>query len=132
MAFISSGYDPKEPMKNRITDIGPRKYDEFYPPVIAKNKGTWLYHQYLKPGVYYHVAESGDKVYTVRVGGARLMSTLLIQEICATACGQHLVTVTAERKCDSSANTSAGTGNQCVAAITHKRWKNSSRSSSGP
>ena len=24
MAFISSGYDPKEPMKNRITDIGPR------------------------------------------------------------------------------------------------------------
>ena len=39
MAFISSGYDPKEPMKNRITDIGPRKYDEFYPPVIAKNKG---------------------------------------------------------------------------------------------
>ena len=23
MAFISSGYDPKEPMKNRITDIGP-------------------------------------------------------------------------------------------------------------
>jgi len=82
MAFISSGYDPKEPMKNRITDIGPRKYDEFYPPVIAKNKGTWLYHQYLKPGVYYHVAESGDKVFTVRVGGARLMSTLLIQEIC--------------------------------------------------
>jgi len=93
MAFISSGYDPKEPMKNRITDIGPRKYDEFYPPVIAKNKGTWLYHQYLKPGVYYHVAESGDKVFTVRVGGARLMSTLLIQEICQIAdkhCGGYV------------------------------------------
>ena len=39
MAFISSGYDPKEPMKNRITDIGPRKYDKFYPPVIAKDNG---------------------------------------------------------------------------------------------
>jgi len=93
MAFISSGYDPKEPMKNRITDIGPRKYDEFYPPVIAKNKGTWLYHQYLKPGVYYHVAESGDKIFTVRVGGARLMSTLLIREICEIAdkhCGGHV------------------------------------------
>ena len=74
MAFISSGYDPKEPMKNRITDIGPRNFKEFYPPVIAKNKGKWLYHEILKPGVLVHVAESGDKIYTVRVGGARLMS----------------------------------------------------------
>ena len=39
MAFISSGYNPAKPMENRITDIGPRKYDEFYPPFIAKNKG---------------------------------------------------------------------------------------------
>ena len=29
MAFISSGYNPEKPMENRITDIGPRKYDEF-------------------------------------------------------------------------------------------------------
>lgn len=85
MAFISSGYDPKEPMKNRITDIGPRKYDEFYPPVIAKNKGKWLYHEYLQPGVLVHVAESGDEVYTVRCGGARLMGTEHIREICEIA-----------------------------------------------
>ena len=45
MAFISSGYNPEKPMENRITDIGPRKYDEFYPPVIANNKGKWLYHE---------------------------------------------------------------------------------------
>jgi sulfite reductase beta subunit len=80
-------------MKNRITDIGPRKYDEFYPPVIAKNKGQWLYHEYMQPGVFVHVAESGDKVYTVRVGGARLMSTIHIREICELAdkhCGGHL------------------------------------------
>ena len=32
-----------------------------------------------------HVAESGDKVYTVRVGGARLMSTTHIREICEIA-----------------------------------------------
>ena len=32
-----------------------------------------------------HVAETGDKVFTVRVGGARLMSTLLIREICEIA-----------------------------------------------
>ncbi len=93
MAFISSGYDPNEPMKNRISDIGPRKYDEFYPPVIAKNKGKWLYHEYLRPGVLVHVAESGDEVYTVRCGGARLMSTSLIREICDIAekyCGGHV------------------------------------------
>ena len=93
MAFVSSGYNPDKPMENRITDIGPRKYDEFYPPVIAKNKGKWLYHEYLKPGVLVHVAESGDEVYTVRCGGARIMSTTHIREICEIAdkhCGGHL------------------------------------------
>ncbi|MBW2678846.1 MAG: dissimilatory-type sulfite reductase subunit beta [Deltaproteobacteria bacterium] len=81
MAFVSSGYNPDKPMENRITDIGPRKYDEFYPPVIAANKGKWLYHEILKAGVLVHVAESGDKVFTVRVGGARLMSVTHIREI---------------------------------------------------
>jgi dissimilatory sulfite reductase beta subunit len=85
MAFISSGYNPQEPMKNRITDIGPRHYEEFYPPVIKANKGKWLYHEILKPGVLVHVSETGDEVYTVRVGGARLMSVDLIREICEVA-----------------------------------------------
>ena len=93
MAFVSSGYDPDKPMEGRISDIGPKKYDEFYPPVIAANKGKWLYHDVIKPGVLVHVAESGDKVFTVRVGGARLMSTTHIREICDIAekhCGGHL------------------------------------------
>jgi sulfite reductase beta subunit len=93
MAFISSGYNPDKPMENRITDIGPIKYDQFYPEVIAKNKGKWLYHEFIKPGVLVHVAESGDEVYTVRCGGARLMSTVHIREICEIAdkhCGGHL------------------------------------------
>jgi sulfite reductase beta subunit len=93
MAFVSSGYNPDKPMENRITDIGPKKYDQFYPPVIAKNKGKWLYHEYLKPGVLVHVAESGDKVFTVRCGGARIMSTTHIREICEIAekhCDGHL------------------------------------------
>lgn len=80
-------------MENRITDIGPRHYEEFYPEVIKKNKGKWLYHEILKPGVLVHVAESGDEVYTVRVGGARLMSITLIREICEIAdkhCNGHL------------------------------------------
>ena len=31
MAFISSGYNPAKPMEGRITDIGPHKYDEYFP-----------------------------------------------------------------------------------------------------
>ncbi len=85
MAFISSGYNPDKPMEDRITDIGPQKYDKFYPPVIAANKGKWLYHEVLQPGVLVHVAESGDEVYTVRCGGARLMSVTHIREICEIA-----------------------------------------------
>jgi sulfite reductase beta subunit len=85
MAFVSSGYNPAKPMEDRITDIGPRKYDEFYPPVIKENKGKWLYHEILEPGVLVHVSETGDEVYTVRAGGIRLMSTELIKEVCDIA-----------------------------------------------
>ena len=59
MAFISSGYNPEKPMEGRITDIGPHKYDEYFPPFIKKNFGKWLYHEILEPGVLMHVAESG-------------------------------------------------------------------------
>ena len=93
MAFISSGYNPDKPMENRITDIGPRHFEEFYPPVIKKNKGAWDYHEIVKPGVLKHVGLSGDVVYTVRVGAARLMSVTHIREICEIAekhCGGHL------------------------------------------
>jgi sulfite reductase beta subunit len=85
MAFISSGYNPDKPMENRITDIGPRHYEEFFPPVIKNNYGKWLYHEILEPGVLVHVAESGDEVYTVRVGAARLMGVSHIREICEIA-----------------------------------------------
>nr|ABX51940.1 desulfoviridin beta subunit [Nitratidesulfovibrio vulgaris str. 'Miyazaki F'] len=97
MAFISSGYNPEKPMANRITDIGPRKHDSFFPPFIAKNFGKWLYHEILEPGVLVHVAESGDKVYTVRVGAARLMSITHIREMCDIAdkhCGGFLLFTT--------------------------------------
>jgi sulfite reductase beta subunit len=93
MAFISAGYNPDKPMENRITDIGPRHYDEFYPEVIKKNKGKWSHHEILEPGVLVHVAESGDKIFTVRCGGARLMSVTHIREICDIAdkfCGGHV------------------------------------------
>lgn len=93
MAFISSGYNPANPMEGRNSDIGPRPYDNFFPPVIKNNFGKWLYHEILEPGVLMHVAESGDKVYTVRCGAARTVSTVYIRECCEIAdkyCGGHL------------------------------------------
>ena len=93
MAFISSGYNPDKPMEDRITDIGPKHYNQFYPEVIKKNKGKWSHHEILEAGVLVHVADSGDEVYTVRVGGARLMSVTHIREICEIAdkhCDGHL------------------------------------------
>jgi sulfite reductase beta subunit len=75
------------------TDIGPPDYRNFMPPVIQKNYGQWLYHEILKPGVLMHVAENGDKLYTVRVGSARLLCTDFIRELCDVAekyCGGYL------------------------------------------
>ena len=93
MAFISSGYNPDKPMEGRISDIGPRHFTDFLPPMIAKNFGKWDYHEILEPGLLCHTAESGDKVYTVRCGSARLVSVTYIREVCDIAdkfCDGHL------------------------------------------
>ena len=69
-------------LPKRQTDIGPPKYDQFIPPVIKKNYGKWKYHEVLTGGTMVHVAESGDKLYTVRVASPRILSTESIREIC--------------------------------------------------
>ena len=63
----------------RKTDIGPPHYEKFIPPVVKKNYGKWKYHEILKPGVMVHVAESGDKLYTVRAASPRLLSIQTIR-----------------------------------------------------
>jgi sulfite reductase beta subunit len=63
----------------RITDIGPPRYEKFLHPVIKKNYGTWKYHEKVAPGVLCHVAESGDRIYTVRVGSPRLLSVVSLR-----------------------------------------------------
>lgn len=78
-------YNPEKPRENRITDIGPRYYWDFFPPIIQRNYGKWLYHEILEPGVLMHVSETGEKVYTVRCGGMRIMSVALLREICDIA-----------------------------------------------
>lgn len=77
----------------RLTDIGPPHYEKFLPPIIKKNYGQWKYHQVLKPGVMVHVAESGDKLFTVRAGSQRLLGITRIREFADLAdkyCGGYL------------------------------------------
>jgi sulfite reductase beta subunit len=85
MAFVSSGYNPDKPMEDRLTDIGNHHYSEFLPPVIKNNFGKWQWHEILEPGVLMHKSETGDEVYTIRVGGVRLMSVEFVRELCEIA-----------------------------------------------
>ena len=77
----------------RKTDIGPPHYKDFLPPVIQKNYGDWKYYDILSPGVMVHVANSGDKIWSVRVASPRLLSTDTIREMAALAekyCGGYI------------------------------------------
>ncbi len=72
-------------LPQRQTDIGPPHYEQFLPPVIKKNYGKWKEHEILSPGLMVHVAESGDKIWSVRVASPRLLATDTIYEICDIA-----------------------------------------------
>jgi dissimilatory sulfite reductase beta subunit len=77
----------------RLTDIGPPRYDKYLPPIVLKNYGTWKYHETLAPGVLCHVAESGDRLYTVRAGTPRLLSIQTLRKYADLAdkyCGGYL------------------------------------------
>ncbi len=67
------------------TDFGPPYFRDMLPPVIQKNYGQWKYHERIKPGLLVHVAESGDRLWTVRVGSSRLVSTDWIRDVCDIA-----------------------------------------------
>ena len=79
------GYNPQKPMEGRISDLGPPHYEKFFPPVIKANKGKWLWHEIIQPGVLMHKSETGDEVYSIRVGCARLVSVEYIREVCDIA-----------------------------------------------
>lgn len=90
---LGAYYNPAKPMENRITDIGAPHYEQFLPPLIKKNYGKWVSHRILEPGLLMHVSETGDKVYTVRIGAHRSLSVEHIREICDIAdkyCGGYV------------------------------------------
>lgn len=77
----------------RLTDIGPPSYQKFLPPIVLRNYGKWKYHETLAPGVLCHVAESGERLFTVRAASPRLLSIQTIRKYCDLAdkyCGGHL------------------------------------------
>ncbi|MBI2838749.1 MAG: dissimilatory-type sulfite reductase subunit beta [Acidobacteria bacterium] len=69
----------------RKTDIGAPHYDKFLPPIIKRNYGNWRHHELPRPGVVVHVAESGDKLYSVRAGSPRLLSIETLRLFAAIA-----------------------------------------------
>ncbi len=82
-----------EDKPKRVTDIGPPHYERFLPPIIKENYGKWKYHEIVKPGVLVHVSESGAKLFTVRAGSPRLISTKKIRmfaDLAEKYCRGHL------------------------------------------
>lgn len=69
----------------RRTDIGPPHFEKFLPPIIKENYGKWKYHEIPRGGVLVHTSESGAKLYTVRAGSPRLISTEKIRMYAALA-----------------------------------------------
>lgn len=66
-------------------DFGPPHYEDLLHPLIKKNYGKWSYHEVLKPGVLIHLSYTGDKIYTVRAGSPRLLSSNTIRLMCDLA-----------------------------------------------
>ena len=77
----------------RKTDIGPPHYEQFLPEIIKKNYGKWKYHEIPEPGVLLHVAESGDRLWSVRAATPRLLSIATIRffaDLADKYCDGHL------------------------------------------
>ena len=83
--FADKNYNPKKPMQNRLTDLGPPHFAQFFPEVIKKNYGEWKTHEFLQPGVIKYTSETGDVCYAVRCGTPRILTTNLMREICDIA-----------------------------------------------
>jgi sulfite reductase beta subunit len=76
---------PENYMQDRKTDLGPPEPRQFWPDVIKNNYGKWKSHRIIEPGVLMHESETGEKVWTVRVGATRLMTTLMLEDYCQIA-----------------------------------------------
>lgn len=67
------------------TDIGAPHFEQFLPPIIQRNYGTWRFHEIPRPGVLVHEGQSGERLYTVRAASPRLLSVQTIRLFCELA-----------------------------------------------
>src|SRR4030042_363538 len=75
-------YDPKKPQENRITDIGPNRFEQMLPPIIRKNYGKWLSHRILEPGLLMHVSETAENIMQARINSPPAAQDSALQTSC--------------------------------------------------
>jgi sulfite reductase beta subunit len=73
------------PLKMEEMDFGPPSYHKMLPPIVKRNYGKWRYHELIKPGIYKHVSQAGEELYTVRVGQPKALATKTVLEFCDLA-----------------------------------------------
>ena len=66
----------RQPIESGAPDPKPYMH-----PTMVKNYGKWIYHSHPKPGVLFHEAESGDKIWTVKAGTQRQMDGYTIRKL---------------------------------------------------
>jgi len=74
-------------------DNGAPDFHKYLHPAMARNYGRWQDHAQIRPGVYKHIAEGGEELFTVRAGSPRTLSVYKVREICDVAdrfCEGHL------------------------------------------
>lgn len=67
---------PRQPIESGCPDGF-----QYMHPVMIKNYANWDYHFRPRPGVLCHVAKSGDKIYTVRVGTQRILDVFTLRKL---------------------------------------------------
>lgn len=64
---------------------GAPDFHKFLHPAMERNYGRWVDHENIKPGVYKHLAEGGEEIFTVRAGSPRTLSAAAVRRICDVA-----------------------------------------------
>ena len=54
---------------------------QYMHPTMRRNFGQWKYHTDPRPGVLCHVAESGEKIFTVKAGTQRILDLFTLREL---------------------------------------------------
>lgn len=62
--------------------IGIPKLADNLPPIVKRNYGKWISHEHVRPGVIKHESQTGEEMYSVRVGmpmNARISKDTLLK-----------------------------------------------------